>query len=702
MTHSLLRALARLSVAVVLMVATAALLAAPAVPVLVASADVVEASSSQLLDAPPLPDELPVAAQLSTVHDREGARIAELAGEIRREPVPLEEIPDVVIDAVLATEDSGFFEHRGVEHDAMLRAAGRNLAAGGIAEGASTITQQYVKMTLLSPEQTIERKIQEVLLAVELERRDSKEEILEGYLNAIYLGEGVYGVNSAADHYFSKPLDELTVAEAATLAGSIQAPAVTNPVANEEAAKARRDIVIRQMVAQDRIDRETADEALASDIELDIRNRDFGEPFWIDTVKRLIYDPEAALQPGLQEAVGESVGERVDAIFEGGLRIETTLDRRLMDAAGAAIGGYLTDATAHPMGALISVEHQTGALRVFALGPHDFGTCDPDSDEPCALTTTNPTVPWGGGSGRQSGSAFKPFVAAAAFEDGLDRRPVEVGADLLEAAPRSDDEDDDAIEDALEDATSGSRDGTVRLDPLSYPSPSGREIEGCGTADEPYEPSNYGGSDFGVIGIGEAMQRSVNTYFVQLARDVGVERVAELAQEHGMRWGNLDTFGSVSCSIGLGSAEVFPLGMTMGYGTWTNGGVRCEPYVIERILDRDGEVVYEHEPRCERVVDLETARKLRDILRGPVQAGGTAGSVGARLGSGVFGKTGTTNSNVDAWFVGAYGDLTTSAWVGFEQPRPMEGLTLGGTTYRSITGGTVPASIWTDYVAATD
>lgn len=679
--RTLPRILGRLAAAVVLMAATAALVAAPVVPVLLAGSEAVAASTDTLLDAPPLPDELPVAAQLSTVHDREGARIAELAGEIRREPVAIEDIPEVVIDAVLATEDSGFYEHRGVEHEAMLRAAGRNLAAGGIAEGASTITQQYVKMTLLSPEQTIERKLQEVLLAVELERRDSKDQILEGYLNAVYLGEGVYGVNSAADHYFSKSLDELTVAEAATLAGTIQAPSVTNPVANEDAARGRRDIVIRQMLAQDRIDQEQADEALASEIELQIRTRDFGEPFWIDTVKRLIYDADAALQPGLQEAVGESVGERIDAIFEGGLRIETTLDRRLMDAAGAAIGGYLEDPTSDPMGAVISLEHETGALRVFALGPHDFGTCDPDSDEPCVLTTTNPTVPWGGGSGRQSGSAFKPFVAAAALADGFDSRRVTVPADFGNG--------------------NGNGNGERQLDPLTYPSPSGEAIEGCGTEDEPYEPSNYGGQDFDDIGLAEAMTRSVNTYFVQLARDVGVERVAEVAMQHGMRGGNLDSFGSVSCSIGLGSAEVFPLGMTLGYGTWANGGVLCEPYVIERILDRNGEVLYEHEPRCERIVDLETAREMRAVLRGPVQPGGTASGVNAALGGGAFGKTGTTNSNVDAWFVGAYRDLTTSAWVGYERPQPMENLTLGGTFYSSITGGTVPASIWTDYVSGT-
>ncbi len=702
----LARALGRLTAAGALVAASGALLALPVVSALLIGGDVLDRVEAEVLDAPPLPDELPVAAELSTVQDRDGERIAELAGEIRREPVALDDVPDVVIDAVLATEDRNFFEHEGVEHEAMVRALARNVAAGEVAEGASTITQQYVKMTLLSPEQSVERKLQEIQLAVELEQRDSKEQILEGYLNAIYLGEGVYGVGTAADHYFSASLDDLTVAQAATLAGVIQAPSVTNPVADAEAARERRDVVIRQMLAQDRIGEAEADEALDTELELDIRDRTFGEPYWIDTVKRLLYDPAAELQPGLQEAIGPSVEARIEAIFEGGLQIETTLDRRLMGVAGEAIDGHLDDPTADPMGALISVEHETGALRTFALGPHRFGECPPDDDEPCATTTTNPTVPWGGGSGRQSGSSFKPFVAAAAFADGLDdERPDDAPdveddvreelLDELEAiddAPEADDalEDDDELLELLEELD----------EPLVYDTPSGEEIEGCGTEDDPYAPTNFGDTDGGVIDLDEAMRRSVNTYFVKLVRDVGVERVADVAQEHGLEDGNLDAFGPVSCSIGLGSAEIFPLGMTVGYGTWANDGVRCDPYVIERVLDRDGEVLYEHEPRCERVVDAETAEQMRELLQEPVGSEGTASVVGDRVGGSVFGKTGTTNRTIDAWFVGSNLDLTTSSWVGYEQPQPMEDLTLGGTFYGSVTGGSVPASMWADYAAA--
>jgi penicillin-binding protein 1A len=651
--------LERLVGVVVVAIALALLLAMPFAPVVVAGALTVDEFERTLLDPPPLPDEMPVAAQLSTVHDRSGERMADLAGEVRREPVPFEDIPDTVIDAVLATEDAGFYEHQGVEHEAMVRAAASNLAAGGIAEGASTITQQFVRMTLLSPEQTVQRKLHEVLLAVQLEERMSKDEILEGYLNRVYLGQGVYGFGTAAEHYFSKPVEKLTIAEAALLAGTIRSPAAANPVSGPEVAVDRRDIVIRQMENQGRITAEEADEARAAELELDVREYDPGEPFWVDLVKRLVYDPRADLQPGLQEAIGASTEERVDALFEGGLRIETTLDSAMNEHAEATLADYLTDPADDPMGAVLTTDHATGALRTIALGPRDFGSCPDDHEGPCELTQANPAVPWGGGSGRQSGSAFKPFVAAAALEAGLD-----------------DDE-------------------------LEYESPSGEPIEGCGSVGvDDYEPENYDLSDHGEIELDEAMRRSTNTYFVQLARDVGIARVAESAARHGLVWSpNLADFGGRSCSIALGTAEVFPLEMVTGYGTWANDGIRCAPFVIERVLDSDGEVIYEHEPDCERVIDEDVAEDMRDLLREPVGPGGTAPIVGNRVGGGVFGKTGTTDRHVDAWFVGAADDQTTAVWLGYEQPAPMRNVTIGGTTYGTVTGGALPAPIWADVVA---
>jgi penicillin-binding protein 1A len=646
---------ARLSGVVVVVAAVAALLAAPLAVVVVAGAQTVDQVEHTFLDPPPLPDELPTAATLSTVHDRDGERIAELAGEVRREPVPLDEVPKVVIDAVLATEDTGFYEHPGVEHQAMARAAAANVAARAIAEGASTITQQYVRMTLLSPEQTLQRKLDEVLLAVQLERRQDKDEILEGYLNRVYLGQGVYGFGTAADHYLSKPLAELDVAEAALLAGTIRTPATTNPVTDPEAARDRRDVVLRQMQAQGRISLDAAEAAMAREVELDVRDHAPGEPFWVDLVKRLVYDPRADLQPGLQEAVGATTQDRIDALFAGGLRIETTLDRAMNEHAEATLAGYLTDPSDDPMGAVLSADHTTGALRVIALGPRDFGVCEEDHDGPCELTQVNPTVPWGGGSGRQSGSAFKPFVAAAALEDGF--------------------EDDD----------------------LEYDTPSGETIEGCGAeGEDDYEPENYDLEDHGEIELDEAMRRSTNTYFVQLGRDVGIERVVASAQRHGLVWSpNLDGFGSRSCSLSIGTAEVFPLELVTGYGTWANDGVTCQPYVIERVLDADGEVLYEHEPDCERATDRDVAAAMRELLREPVGPSGTAGVVGARVPD-AFGKTGTTDRHVDAWFVGASGGLTTAAWVGYERPAPMRDVTIGGTYYPRVTGGVLPAHIWAD------
>jgi penicillin-binding protein 1A len=679
------RIVAHLVSAVVVTVAAGGLLGLLAVPFLVAIGDTVETTRNQIFDRPPLPDELPLAAEISTVHDREGTRIADLSGPVRRETVPLDGIPQVVRDAVIATEDAEFYDHSGVRHDAMVRAAARNIQAGGIEEGASTITQQYVRMALLDPEQTMERKLHEIVWAVEMEERLDKDEILERYLNGVYLGQGVYGFGSAAEHYFSKDVGELGLAEAAVLAGSIRAPAVTNPVDGPEPAKLRRDIVVRQMEDQGFITSAEADAVIGTEVELDVAEPEVGEEAWVDLVKRLIYDPSVDLQPGLQEAIGDSVQERVEALFEGGLTIETTLDGAMQAHARATVAAYLEDPLEQPMGSLLSLDHATGALRAVALGPHEFGACPEDQEGPCELTQVNPTIPGYGGSGRQAGSAFKPFIAAAAIDAGRGFHIDNPDADEL-AAMFQDDELESEVLDHDEFAF--------------YDAPSGEPIEGCGTpGEDDYAPRNFDDQDHGVLGMHEAMRISSNVFFVKLARDIGIPETVEHALAHGLVHSpNLQDFVDRMCSIALGSAELFPLEMTVGFGTWANDGVRCDPYVIERVLGRDGEVLYEHEQRCEEVVDPEVAADMQLLMREPLEEGGTAPAVGRALAD-ARGKTGTTNNFVDAWFVGWDGGHTTASWIGFEQPTPLEGVSIGGTVYDRVTGGGAPAAMWTDFMA---
>jgi penicillin-binding protein 1A len=649
----------RLLLIAVVVALTALLIGLLILPVAVAANELVGAVDQELIDRPPLPEQLPESAELSTVRDADGVRIAELTSHERREPVSFDEIPQVVIDAVLSVEDAAFYEHNGVDHRAIARAAVRNVSAGGIEQGGSTITQQYVKMVLLDPSQTLERKMHEVIWAVELEQRLSKDDILARYLNAVYLGDGVYGFGTAAEHYFSKSVGELDVSEAALLAGAIQAPSTTNPVANPDAALSRRNLVIRLMQRHGYLTAEEADEAVATEVELDIAEPEVGEPFYEDLVKRVLYDERITLQPDAQAALGDSVQERISALFEGGLQIHTTLDSGLQRQARDSLAERLTDPEVDPLGALITLDHRSGALQALALGPHAFGECPPDLEGPCPAVQTNPTVPGLGGSGRQPGSAFKPFVAATALELGADS-----------------------------DHT--------------YDTPSGVPIEGCGwDEEEPYAPRNFDDQDGGEIDLVEAMHRSNNVYFVKLARDAGVENVVDVTRRHGVvSSSNLGAFAGPDCSIGLGSPDVFPIEMVVGYGVWANDGVRCDPYLIERVLDRRGEVIYEHEPACEQVLAPRIAREMRALLRAPVNEGGTAPFVGREIEGDVWGKTGTTNSFVDAWFMGSTPLQTTAAWVGFEQPRPMEDLTVGGEYYERVTGGAIPGRIFTDYVVA--
>jgi penicillin-binding protein 1A len=627
----------------------------------------------------------------------DGSIVAELTFEENRNPVTLDEIPQVVIDAVLATEDANFYEHAGVNHLAIARALVQNLVSGGIESGASTITQQYVKLAFLTPEQTYQRKIQEALYAVQIERRLTKDEILERYLNRAHFGVGTYGVGTASQRFFSTDISEVTVDQAAMLAGILRSPSNNNPISNPENALARRNIVLGQMANAGFITRAEAERAQRLPLRVALGEPPVPEqPFWSDWIARLLINEELAEALGTQtdalRAMGDTAEERRRRVFQTGLRITTTLDPRLQELAEASLREFLTsegggreEVALAPSAALISIEPSSGAIRALAVGPQEFGSCLEDGNWAgelangqllCDKTKVNPAIPGAGGSGRQPGSAFKPFVTAAALEAGFPP-----GYTLDARGP--------AV------------------------------ITGCvGIDGEEYIVRNAGGDD--ILDMTSAMGRSSNVYHAQLTSDVGPRRVAEMARRLGVPVPDRD----IACALGLGATDITPLAMASGYATLANDGVFCAPFPIERIETADGRLLWEHSPDCRRVLDSEVAAQAVETLAAPVRAGGTAPI--ANLGQWpTRGKTGTTNDYVDAWFVGMVRQLATAAWIGYPQGtrfyvdeaaaeavcgtqaflnrcpavrQTLQNVTIAGTRYARVFGGTIPAPMWKHYM----
>jgi penicillin-binding protein 1A len=695
---------ARLTLISLIVAATGILLGALFLPAGLVLSDLLTAVRSDVLDIPPL-GEAETPPQNSYVYATDGQLLAELTFEENRVPVALADIPQVTIDAVLATEDATFYEHEGVNHLAIVRAALANLRAGGIESGASTITQQYVKLAFLSPEQTLQRKIQEGIYAIQLEERLTKDEILERYLNRSYFGRGVYGIGTAAERYFSKEVGELDLGESAMLAGLLRAPEANNPINSLENATARRDIVLRQMATHGFITADQAEAARAVPLDIDVSEPPPpANPFWVDWVSSLLVNEDTAQALGTQlgalEAMGPTFEERRQVVFQAGLRIHTTLDPELQAEAEAALREHLTaeDETPEqlarePMGALVSVDPEDGAIVAMAVGPQRYGSCSEDDsylgtdDEGrllCDRTKVNPAVPgMGAGAGRQAGSAFKPMVATAAIEEG-----ISPGLTLDARGPQ--------------------------------------EIEGCRDGEDLWEVDNTGGDD--VLDMYEATRRSSNVYYALLMADVGPARVVDMAQRLGIRTSDLP----VECSLALGSGSVFPLEMASAFATLANRGTHCDPFPIARIEDANGRTLWEHSPNCEQVIDTDVADRVVDLLAEPLQSGGTAR--GADLEDWpTRGKTGTTSSYVDAWFVGFIKQLATASWVGYPngvtrfatleqaqavcpevrnaagemapvevaaclETRYLENQTIGGVSYEQVFGGTLPAPMWRTYM----
>ena len=553
----------------------------------------------------------------STIRAADGSFLARLYIE-NRALVSLDDIPQELVDAVLAAEDSRFFQHPGFDLRAIARAAAVNADRGETVQGGSTITQQYVKNAFFEdPPRTLERKAKELRLALELERRLSKREILERYLNTVYFGNGAYGARAAAEIYFSRRIQSLTLAEAALLAALIKAPAHYDPRDHPRAAVGRRNYVLDRMVSLDMITPERADRAKEAALRItpDPPRITTRQPYFVEAVKReVLRDPR----------LGATESERADALWKGGLVIESTLKPRLQRAAERAIDSVL-GRRGDPEAALVAIDPRTGRI-VAMVGGRDWRA----SQVNLALGRA------GGGSGRQSGSAFKPVVAAAALEQG------------------------------------------ISLETRYESSPAAFTFEDGST----WAVGNAEGGGYGMLPLDEAMVHSVNGVYARLGLQIGPGQVATQAALMGVR-----TKLPALPSIALGSAEVSVLDIASVYATLANQGTAVEPTTIRSITFPDGAEIRPEQRRVERAVSPGNVWMLTKVLE-QVIIRGTGRAAG--IGRPAAGKTGTTNDYADAWFAGYTPDLVAAVWVGYPEGRiPMR--SVHGIT---VFGGTFPAAIW--------
>ncbi|HMS90023.1 MAG TPA: transglycosylase domain-containing protein [Acidimicrobiales bacterium] len=564
-----------------------------------------------------------------------------------RSQVPIGDIPETVKWSVIAQEDAQFYEHSGVNVRAILRAVDANLASGDVSQGGSTITQQVVKNSLVGDEESLSRKLREAFLAVELEKQMSKDEILERYLNSVYFGGGAYGVQAAAEYYFRKDVGDLNWAEGALLAALIRAPNDYDPFKNPELARRQRSLVFGRLLATERLTEEEV--AFSEGIPLPTEPNPPIPPYdyFVEEVKQqLLNDPRFGL--------GSTPAARNRAVFEGGIRVYTTYDPDLQakaiqarqetlpkseDGATFEVRNPRTGEITFGTQAIASIEPSTGAVRVLVGGP-GFERWQYN------LATKSP--------GRQAGSTMKVYTLATLLEgDG-----------------------NDGIEHVPSDTVSGGR------CTFKFPGET-----------KPYSLSG----NTGFTTITKITQVSSNCGFMRLSQVAGVENVALMATRLGITSELYlkDGDGQPTAppwNLTLGTMEVTPLDMAAAYAVFANDGLRNEPYLVDRIEDRNGKVIYQHQSEPERIVSQQTARLVTEILAANV-TGGTGRNARISSGQPAAGKTGTTNDATDVWFVGYTPQLATAVWMG----APEGAISLANAGLGGATGGRYPAKTWGTY-----
>ncbi|MBI3127282.1 MAG: PBP1A family penicillin-binding protein [Candidatus Tectomicrobia bacterium] len=621
---------------------------------------------------------------ITQVYGRDRQLIAELYQE-KRIPTPLSRIPPVVRQAFLDIEDNRFYEHPGVSYRDILRAIVRNAMERRYVQGASTITQQLAKVLFLTPDRTLSRKVREALLALEIERRFTKDEILEFYLNQIYLGSGAFGVEAASHIYFGKQAGELSLAEAATLAGLPKAPARFNPRLNPENALQRRRLVLRRMQELGHITGEQERSAAE-------------EPLRLAPPVSNVHPESAYFVENIRQRLDRRFGP---ALYRSGLQVHTTLDLKLQRiahesllkgvermnaqrgfaplppkplekpprlgsgfqfrvaevkdrAVRGVIGGYEAvmplPKEVDPaflregdlvLGRVVNVEAEQKRVHlewqesiqgaVVALDPATGAIRAMVGGTNFRRHPFNRAVQ----AHRQPGSSFKPIIMAAALANGYTPAHILVDAPFVRRMP-----------------------GTPK----------------------DWKPRNYTDRFYGPVTLRTALEQSLNLATIKLVDQIGPQRVIDYARRLGIR-SPMDPF----LSLGLGTFEVTPIEFTAAFVPFARRGLYARPYDLERVTDGSNRVLEENVPVVHQAISPETAYQMKLLLRGVVLEG--TGRAARGLPAFAAGKTGTTNEFRDAWFVGFVNDIVVGVWVGRDDNKDMG--------FRA-SGATAALPVWID------
>ena len=652
-----------------------------------------------------------------TIYSADGEVIG-IYGEQRREFTKIGDFPEVLRNAVIAAEDKRFYQHWGVDVWGVARAVVGNIVAGGVQSGASTITQQVAKNFYLSSEKTFTRKFNEALLAYKIEQSLSKDKILELYFNQIYLGQRAYGFASAAQIYFNKDVKELTLAEAAMLAGLPKAPSAYNPIVNPERAKLRQKYILNNMLEEKMITLQQRDQALNEELHYErfVQKIDQSALYVAEMVRQELYekygedaytqgfkvyttvrtDHQKVATEALRKALrnfdrgssyrgaesyidlskGEDVEETVSQYLSGLYTVDkmvpavvldvtkrknvviqlpsgkrVTLDGRSLGFAARAVnnekmgesrirrgsvirvknngGRWVVVQEPLLQGALVSLDAKTGAVRAL-VGGYDFHS-----------KTFNRAAQ----AMRQPGSTFKPFIYSAALSKGMTASSM--------------------VNDA----------------PISLP--------GKGANGSVWTPKNSDGRYSGYITLRQALTASKNMVSIRILMSIGVGYAQQYIQRFGFKPSELPA----SLSMALGTGETTPLKIAEAYSVFANGGYRVSSHVIDKIYDSDGRLRAQMQPlvagqNAPQAIDPRNAYIMYKIMQDVVRVGTARGA--AALGrSDIAGKTGTTNDNKDAWFVGFNPDVVTAVYIGFDKPKSMG---------RAGYGGTIAVPVWVDYM----